>query len=65
MTAGLAEEGARSIGARIGAHRGPLSRRGQFAWPQWSGREPEDHNPHDTLNDPDASAAIPNTWMRG
>ncbi|MCH9713821.1 MAG: HDIG domain-containing protein [Cyanobacteria bacterium] len=61
MIAGLAEEGARSIGADVDLVRtGALYHDvGKLHGPQWFIENQEgDHNPHDTLNDPDASAAI-------
>jgi putative nucleotidyltransferase with HDIG domain len=61
MIAGLAEEGARSIGADVDLVRtGALYHDvGKLHGPQWFIENQEgDDNPHDTLNDPDASAAI-------
>ena len=61
MIAGLAEEGARSIGADVDLVRtGALYHDvGKLHGPQWFIENQEaDKNPHDTLNDPYASAAI-------
>jgi putative nucleotidyltransferase with HDIG domain len=61
MIAGLAEEGARTIGADVDLVRtGALYHDvGKLHGPQWfiENQEGTD-NPHDALNDPDASAAI-------
>ncbi len=61
MIAGLAEEGARSIGADIDLVRtGALYHDvGKLHGPQWFIENQEsDNNPHDTLDDPFASAVI-------
>jgi putative nucleotidyltransferase with HDIG domain len=61
MIAGLAEEGARCLGADVDLVRtGALYHDvGKLHGPQWFIENQEgDDNPHDNLNDPDASAAI-------
>jgi putative nucleotidyltransferase with HDIG domain len=61
MIAGLAEEGARCLGADVDLVRtGALYHDvGKLHGPQWFIENQEgDHNPHDSLDDPDASAAI-------
>jgi cyclic-di-AMP phosphodiesterase PgpH len=61
MIAGLAEEGARCLGADVDLVRtGALYHDvGKLHGPQWFIENQEgDHNPHDSLNDPHASAAI-------
>jgi hypothetical protein len=61
MIAGLAEEGARCLGADVDLVRtGALYHDvGKLHGPQWFIENQEgDDNPHDSLDDPDASAAI-------
>ncbi|MFM7287273.1 MAG: HDIG domain-containing metalloprotein [Cyanobium sp.] len=61
MIAGLAEEGARCLGADVDLVRtGALYHDvGKLHGPQWFIENQEgDHNPHDSLDDPDASAVI-------